>query len=78
MKTRGRPGFGRAAAARSNSLSSHDATASYVALSGRGMLTGGIERPRNCTTTFSQVSDALAIWSSALSSRRFAVFRRSL
>jgi hypothetical protein len=42
------------------------------------MLAGGIERLRNCTTTRSQVSEALATWSSAVSSRRFAVFSRSL
>ena len=40
---------------------------------------GGIDRLRSCTTTFSQVSDEFATWSaSALSSSRFAVFNRSL
>src|SRR5579864_2180643 len=70
-----RPGLTCAAAARSSSDSSHPATASYVALSGRRMPGGGIERLRSFTTTFSQVSAELYTCSaSALSSVRLAVF----
>ena len=50
-----------------------------VALSGRRAPGGGIERLRNFTTTFSQVSDELNTCSvSRLSSVRLPVFRRWL
>jgi len=52
---------------------------SYVALSGRRLPAGGIDRLRSFTTTFSHVSAELETWSaSAVSSERFPVFNRLL
>src|SRR5215471_1392241 len=74
-----RPGFRWAAAALSSSDSSHVATLSYVALSGRRLPAGGMDRLRSFTMTFSQVSAELNAFSvSAFSSVRPPVFSRSL
>src|SRR5688572_7142447 len=73
------PGFGFAAAARSSSVSRNVAVASYVALSGRGEDTGGIEKDRSFRTTFSQTSGfALTRDTSVGSSTSPAVLSRSL
>ena len=64
-----RPGFGSAAAARSNSSSSQPATVSYVTASGRGRPAGGIMPLRSFATTFSHAS-ACAPTSSASSRSR--------
>ena len=55
-RTRRRPGFGVAAAARSSAVSSDAASASYAASSGRGAPCGGIVRVRSLRTTLSQTS----------------------
>src|SRR5262249_52510072 len=74
-----RPGFRWAEAALSSSDSSHVATLTYVAFSGRRLPAGGMDRLRSFTMTFSQVSAELNRFSvSAFSSVRPPVFSRSL
>jgi hypothetical protein len=51
-----RPGFGAAAADRSSSRSSQPASASCVALSGRGEPAGGMTPARSFKTTFSHAA----------------------